>query len=73
MIEVYDGHAHWTCRIEQRERRGKSQFRYVLERRFVETEDWQNGRWTSDRDKAVRRGKKLLESKQVYKYDSEQL
>lgn len=69
--QVYDGWAYYRCRIETREKRGKTQWRYVIERRFVATKDHERGRWSTDEAKVREQGEKRLDSLEKKSYPRE--
>lgn len=55
--EVYDGWSTFTCRIDERiNKKGIKQYRYVIERKFVKTDDYKMGWWNKDKQKVLRRG-----------------
>lgn len=67
--EVYDGWATWRVKIETKLRRGRQVYRYVVERKFVRWDVWRRGWWTRDIDKAMQRGKAVLDSKRRDRYE----
>lgn len=64
--EVWDGSgARWRCSIQKRVRRGRLQYRWVLERKWVSWREWRTGMWTRSLDRARARGRSVLLSHQA--------
>jgi len=70
MGEVWDGDgARWRCRIEKRTRRGRSQYRWVLERKWVSWRHWRSGMWTRREERARKRARRVLLSHSAERYE----
>lgn len=59
-LHAWDGWATYRCRIEKRTRRNKTQFRYVIERKFVIRCDYKVGRWSSKNEKVLEKARKEM-------------
>jgi hypothetical protein len=69
--EVYDGWAHFSCRIETRiNRRGRRQWRWVCDRRFVITKAHRSGQWGTNEENVRRDGMKHLVSHSRKRYET---
>lgn len=60
--QAHDGWASYECRIEERTKRGKIQYRWMIERTFIRMENWRSGFWSKDLEKVRKRGMKILNS-----------
>lgn len=68
--EVFDNAgARYRVSVETRTRRGRPQYRWVIEREWVNWRDVKKGWWTRDAAKAVARGNALLARIDHHKYE----
>jgi len=72
MMEVYDGWVTYRCRIEERTKRGKTKYRYVILRRLVREDVYATSRWNSNKDKVIARAKgrmNALDNSSKYRHE----